>query len=468
MAPRRLAVPLASAVQPAPAAAQAPRCDDRWGSNDDLVRSASDSVTVPSPGHFTVAPLASDGSASPTAVGPFARSIEGALALFPFLHRRRPSRAAGLLAALLFSGAALAAAPAHAKDAPGRIALLPVRAGPGTKPKLAARATELLAQKLSGALPQSTLLGPADVARAVGPAKAKRLATCADPRCLTDVARATKAEAVLFGSLAKVGKSVALTLSTFEVRKISRRFTQRLPPTEDALDAAFDEALKKLFPLPPPPPPAPVVESSPEPEPAATPAPPPTPATAANPAPAQQPTAATANEPAITEPTERAHSADPFHIDARLQFEPSLDKLGLAGMAGFVGIGYAVAPRLAVELGGIIASSYGAELRLSWTPIDLTSDGSLRALVRLEGATLLFKPPTGATASGGITLLDRLALFGAGASVGIEYSPLPVLALGLEVPVLYLFNSPQLATASGTTQVSKFALFIAPFVSLRL
>jgi PKD repeat protein len=426
--------------------------------------------------HFTVKllPGSGTGADSPSvAPSPFACSAGGGglflaggvLALLPFLRRRRSARGAGAVAALLAAAALVAAAQAqaqsHAKEAPGRIALLPVKAGPGVKPQFAGRATELLAQKLATDLPFAEVLKPADVDHAVGPAKAKRVHVCADARCLADVAKATRADAVLFGSLTKAGKSLTLSLSVFEDRKISRRTIHPLTSqSDDALYGAFDEALKRLFPAPPPPPPAPPVAE------VAPPAPEPEPVAAESAVPPATP--ATPDVTSLDAGVERPRGPGPLRVDARLQIEPSLDKLGLAGMAGYIGVGYAVIPSLALEVGGIVASSYGAELRLSWAPIAITSDGSLRALIRLEGAALLFKPPTGATATGGVSLSDRLALFGAGASVGIEYSPMRVLAFGLEVPVLYLLNAPQLSTANGSLQVSKFFLFAGPFVSLRL
>lgn len=445
-------------------------CDDLWLSNDNLgIRPVSDSATAPSSGLAGLAMLDIDAQtnrfssiASPGGGELFLAG--GVLALLLLFRRRRSARGAGAAGALLAAAALVAAAPAEAEEAPGRIALLRVKAGPGVKPRFAGRATELLAQKLAADLPLSTVLMPADVDRAVGPAKAKRLHACTDARCLADVAKATRADAVLLGSLAKAGRSLTLSLSVFEHRKFSRKSNHPLASqSEDALYGAFDAAIKKLFPAPPPPPPAPPVAE------VAPPAPEPEPVAAASAAAPETPAVPDeTHETSLGAGVERTRSPGPLRVDVRLQIEPSLDKLGLAGMAGYFGVGYAVLPSLALEVGGIVASSYGAELRLSWAPIDITSDGSLRALIRLEGAAVLFKPPTGATATGGVSLSDRLALFGAGASVGIEYSPMPVLAFGLEVPVLYLLNAPQLSTASGSVQVSRFFLFAGPFVSLRL
>jgi hypothetical protein len=466
MRSRRLALAAAASTSLlVPAVAFAYWCDDLWVSNDNLgIRPISDLVTVPSSELATPDVQTNRFSSIGSAGGGELFLAGGVLALLPSFRRRRSARGAGAAGALVAAAAMIAAAPAKAEEAPARIALLRVKAGPGVKPRFAGRATELLAQKLATDLPFSTVLKPADVEHAVGPAKAKRLPACHDARCLADVAKATRADAVLFGSLAKAGKSLMFSLSVFEDRKISRKSNRPLASqSEDALYGAFDEALKKLFPAPPPPPPAPpvaeVAPPTPEPEPVAE-------ESAAAPETPASPDQT--SETSLGAGVERTRGPGPLRVDARLQIEPSLDKLGLAGMAGYVGVGYAVIPSLALEVGGIVASSFGAEVRLSWAPIDITSDGSLRALIRLEGAAVLFKPPTGATATGGVSLFDRLALFGAGASVGIEYSPMRVLAFGLEVPVLYLLNAPQLSTSSGSVQVSKFFLFAGPFVSLRL
>jgi len=164
--------------------------------------------------------------------------------------------------------------------------------------------------------------------------------------------------------------------------------------------------------------------------------------------------APSADTPAVSAHVERSSAPGPFSINARFQIEPRSDHLG---MAGYLGVGYAFVPSLSADIGALIAAkSQGAQLRLSWAPIGFNSDDSLRALIRLEVPVLYNH---GQEDVAGKSVEVSRILYGAGASVGLEYAPSRLLAFGIEVPVLYLLNAPE-----GS---AKLFVFVAPFVALR-
>ncbi len=379
------------------------------------------------------------------------------------MNSRRRSSLRRELSGLLFAAALLTGTIAQAKEAPGRIAILSIKSGPGAPPKVAARATEALAQQVAATHPFATVLRPADVARALGKAKAKKLAACAQPRCLAIIAKATAADSVVFGSLGKAKKSLALSVSVYEGGAVSRRSRQKVASLrDDAFRDAASAAAHELYPPASPPPltpePAqPVAEApAPAPEPAFGPAPaaPSASSAASSSSSPAEPADPRAEAPEVSASVGRSSAPGPFSISARVQIEARSDHLG---MAGYLGVGYAFLPSLSAEVGGLLAANaQGAEARLSWAPIAFNSDESLRALIRLE-VPVLYNHGTEIVA-GQSTEVSRI-LYGVGASVGVEYAPSRLFAFGLEVPVLYLLNAPE-----GT---AKLFVFAAPFVALR-
>jgi hypothetical protein len=86
--------------------------------------------------------------------------------------------------------------------------------------------------------------------------------------------------------------------------------------------------------------------------------------------------------------------------------------------------GYGLGDALTFSGGVMLAQPIGFLARAAWAPWN--AGGTLRPVVALEVPLLLTAP----------------VALGAGASVGIEYAPLPWLVVGAEVPVFFFFAAP--------------------------
>lgn len=127
---------------------------------------------------------------------------------------------------------------------------------------------------------------------------------------------------------------------------------------------------------------------------------------------------------------ETASALPRFELLLRGQARPasgqgSVSEKATVSGAGAALVGYRVVAPLALEAGVLVSSRIGAMARAAWIPFNL--EGRLRPVLALEVPVVFTDSPS----------------VGIGASVGLEWVPVPWLALGLELPVSYYVAAPE-------------------------
>ncbi len=170
------------------------------------------------------------------------------LAIVALALRRTGRRGLALLAALAVA-LPLAAEAAPRKDAKTRVAVMKIRAGLGTDPKLAELVTDSLVANLTDR--GLTTITSKDVESALGFERQKQMLGCGSESCLAEIAGALGADRVVFGDVAQVQGLTIFSVQLFNTRtgSVEKRFHERMRGGDaaDLLDAA-DRAAAELFP----------------------------------------------------------------------------------------------------------------------------------------------------------------------------------------------------------------------------
>jgi MYXO-CTERM domain-containing protein len=308
------------------------------------------------------------------------------------------------------SGAVLALAvlvPSLARaEEPDRVAVMAIKPLNGVKADLASVVTNQLTSGIAAR--GYVVMSPDEIQTILGVARQKQLMGCAESACFMEVGSALGSKFIVTGSLAKVGSSTVIDLSVVNTltNAVEKRFSQRIKnATEDALLDLLPKAIATLLPV--------VVKKSPVVE-----AKPPEPVVVT---PIDTPVVVTEAEPppATSQSTSRR-----FGIDVR---------------------GQAVAPFLVSKLHG----NFGvlATFRvLSWLElgaaalISLTPGGAVHAGLVLGSESWVVHPLVVLEVP---ILATGTPTVGVTGSVGVEWNPLPLLAVRAEIPASYYFVSAQ-------------------------
>ncbi len=279
--------------------------------------------------------------------------------------------------------AAAAAAPAVPSAAKRRkIAVLPLRPGPGTDQKLA----DLVAELLSNALarrPNLSIVSSKDIEAAVGFDRQRSLLGCSDSSCLTDIGGALGVDKLVNGTLGKLGSTYLLSVQLIDAKKATaeRRFSARAGnATEEALIDIVEPTAKGLL---------------------------------------------------------GETDAGEYVADARSGWAPTRAPVLTVKVRGQLQAATEIAAAAAATVGwqpidqirlsaGLLAAKtrQGMVVNLSWLPWN--AGGQLYPLLGIE-APIFFDSPLSA---------------GAGVNIGLEYAPVSFLAIGLEVPAYYFLTAP--------------------------
>jgi TolB-like protein len=320
------------------------------------------------------------------------------------LLRRR--RASLLLVFVLLVGVPGRAAAQKPDKGKTKIAVLTLRNGPGVDAKI----TELVTELLVGSLQERGIkvVSSKEVETAIGFERQKRLLGCAeDTSCLAEVGGALGVDRILSGTLGKLGGSLLVTLQVINMAKgsVENRYQTRIKAakSEEAFIDALGPAVAALFPKPSPEPPSAAATAPPHAE--TTP-----PAKASEPSPAES----------VAEPAARSQSEPSFAVAGRFQMMPDV-----TGGAGVLLAGFRPSPAWTLSAGFLVAGlNKGPLLRVSFVPWN--AEGTIHPVVAIEAPVLLSASP----------------IIGAGGSAGVEMTPTRWLAIGIEIPVLFLANAP--------------------------
>ncbi|MBI5545326.1 MAG: hypothetical protein HY901_15660, partial [Deltaproteobacteria bacterium] len=325
-------------------------------------------------------------------------ALLGLLLVASWRRTRRPC-AALVLALLPAFGAARTAAAAEPPKQ--KVAVMTLRAGPGVDPKVVDTVTDALAAEIQ-ARPRLSVISSKDLEASLGLERQKALMGCSNESCLAQIGGALGVDVLVYGSLGRVGDTLLFQVQRLATRsqQVEKRFSARLDAArEEQVLEAIDAAACELF--------------------------------------GGQPGARPGISLRLNEPLPT------WRVTAGFQLLPSDHLSG----AWSVSVGAQLGDLLSVELGALLSgvvdrsASVGALARLNLVPFN--QRGRVRPLLALE-LPLLATPDFS---------------MGAGGAVGLEFLPMPWLALGLEVPVYYMFVAPQ--------EARQLYWFIAPRVGVR-
>jgi TolB-like protein len=297
-----------------------------------------------------------------------------------WLARLRRRRARALLAAavVMITSQALAAEPV-------RVAVLPLKAGPGVAQGLA----DVIGESLSAEVqkrPGISVLTAKDMESRLQVERQKALLGCSEEgACTAEIAGALGVDRIITGSLAKVGTSFILNLQLIDTHGSSaHHFSERVQSSSDeAFLDLLPRAVLALFPGAPAE--AGMVAGGPS-------------------------TASSDIQPSRFGLTVRAQAAPNWPL--RGAIAPHVD----VRLASFLSVG----------IGALIAQPFGAFVRVTAVPFN--AEGRVHPIVALE-TPLLFSSPIS---------------FGLSAVVGVDIQIVKYLSIGAEVPLVYF-----LATTSG-------------------
>ncbi|MBS2026755.1 MAG: hypothetical protein JST54_02525 [Deltaproteobacteria bacterium] len=318
-----------------------------------------------------------------------------ALVALARLGRRRGALAAGALV-VLAAGSARAEGAATKRNA--RILVMNLNATIGVDPRIG----EVITNRLTAQVQKATgaqVLSSADIQAQLGLAKTKSMVGCTDDQCLAEIGGALGAELMVTGSLAKVGSSISFDAEVVDTAKVRvlRRYSNRIKGGSD--EEFFDEADRAVAALFPP---------------GATPGVPPTAAASADASapPAVTTTATTSNEAASDEAGWRIAVGGTSELTEK-------------GGWGSVAVGRRFSRALTVSALGLYtgAKDAGAGVDVGWVP--LFDDAPVHPVVGLEVPVLFASS----------------VLVGVAPHVGVAWAPIPILALQLDVPVMFLANA---------------------------
>lgn len=141
--------------------------------------------------------------------------------------------------------------PTSAAAAPERIVVVPLRAGPGIDELAASSATEALATEVQRARPGTNVVTQAEISTAIGLARSKQLAGCAETAtCMVEIAGALDAQLLVTGTLRRDGAELALDTQLVRMPEIvvERRSTDRVDASaEGATSRLATQAAAHLF-----------------------------------------------------------------------------------------------------------------------------------------------------------------------------------------------------------------------------
>ncbi|MFO0597141.1 MAG: kelch repeat-containing protein [Myxococcaceae bacterium] len=290
---------------------------------------------------------------------------------------RRAWRVAGVVAVLL--------APTLAR-AGERVAMLPLRALNGAKADLARVFTVQLGHEI--ATRGFKVMTPDDIEALLGVERQRQVLNCADAQCNAEIANALGSRFVISGSIANVGTTVVVELSRIDSSSggVDQRFSQRLKnATEESILDVIAPAVAALFP---------------------------------------GSAGVSGTGPGATTSTSGTDDASMrrFGVDARAQGVAPILSNDFRGNFGVL-VTYRVLGFLELGAAALISTTPGGAVHAGL--VIGSADWVVHPLVVLEVPLL--------AAAGSVAV-------GLTGALGIEWKPVPLLAVRAEVPTMYFFT----------------------------
>lgn len=285
-----------------------------------------------------------------------------------------------------------------------KIAVLPLKPGPGVDQKTADLLTENLVAEIQNRVGKR-VLSAHEIEATLGFERQRQLLGCSEQsQCLTEIGGALGVDELVLGSIGRLGASLIINLQRVNMRTgiTERRYSKRVHATSDEafLDAVSAAASDLYAPektaqldMPPPPKLKELKQSAPPP-------PPPN---------------------VTTTESSSGPGRSSWEAGVRGQWLPSFLKLGALSPGGAVVVygGYQILPELDVKLGFMTSlTDQGAWVKGTWT---FLPGGTITPTLGLE-----------------VPVLFTALTLGPGLTPGVELIVTPWLSLALEVPIYFL------------------------------